>query len=130
MNYYHSIHFTLTEAQALLPEVVALVTRMRDLKEQLDRKGYDLRMHQHFGGIGANGLKAFPDQLEEIIRLLQQLAAKGVIIKDLDKGLIDFPCLRSSGEEVYLCYLMGEPEIRFWHRIQDGFTGRQGLETL
>jgi hypothetical protein len=130
MGYYHSIHFTPAEAQAMLPEVVALVARMRELKDQLDRKGYDLRMHQHFGGIGANGLKAFPDQLEEIIRLFQELAAKGVVIKDLDKGLIDFPCLRGSGEEVYLCYMMGEPEIRFWHRINDGFPGRQGLESL
>jgi len=130
MSYYHSIHFTLPEAQAMLSEVVAAVSRVRELKRQLDNKGYDIRMHRHFGGVGANGLKAFPDQLEEFIRIYQELASKGVIIKDIDKGLIDFPCLRTTGEEVYLCYMLGEPEIRYWHRIEDGFSGRQGIETL
>ena len=130
MPYYHSIHFTLSEAESMLPEVIKLISRMRDLKRQLDAKGYDIRMHRHFGGVGANGLKAFPDQMEELIRLYQELNTKGVLLKDIDQGLIDFPSIRKNGEEVYLCYMLGEPAIQYWHRIQDGFSGRENLDTL
>ena len=130
MSYYHSIHFTLDEAQQLLPGVIETITRIRDLKRQLDAKGYDIRMHRHFGGVGANGLKAFPDQMEELIRLFQEINTKGVLLKDIDRGLIDFPSIRRDGEEVYLCYMLGEPRIDFWHRIDDGFGGRQPIDTL
>lgn len=130
MGYIHSIHFSLAEAQAMLPEIVQRLERMRALKEQLDDKGYDLRMHRHFGGFGANGLKAFPDQMEELIRIYQEVTSKGVLLKDIDKGLIDFPSIRASGEEVYLCFMLGEERIGYWHRTDDGFAGRESLDTL
>jgi hypothetical protein len=130
MSYYHSIHFTLAEAQGVLPKVAETISRMRELKRQLDAKGYDIRMHRHFGGVGANGLKAFPDQMEELIRLFQEINTKGVVLKDIDRGLIDFPSIRGDGEEVYLCYMLGEPQIQFWHRISEGFAGRREIETL
>lgn len=130
MPYYHAIHFTLSEAESMLPDVIKTISRMRDLKRQLDAKGYDIRMHRHFGGVGANGLKAFPDQMEELIRLYQELNTKGIQLKDIERGLIDFPCIRSNGEEVYLCYMLGEPAIQFWHRIEEGFPGRQPLDSL
>ncbi len=130
MPYYHAIHFTLSEAESMLPDVIKTISRMRDLKRQLDAKGYDIRMHRHFGGVGANGLKAFPDQMEELIRLYQELNTKGIQLKDIERGLIDFPCIRKNGEEVYLCYMLGEPAIQFWHRIEEGFPGRQPLGSL
>lgn len=130
MSYYHPIHFSLAEAQTLLQEIVPSLTRMQELKQQLDAKGYDLRMHRYFDGLGANGLKAFPDQMEELIRLYKELSTRGVLLKDIDKGLIDFPTIRNNGEEVYLCYMLGEPEIRYWHHIDDGFSGRRDLDTL
>lgn len=130
MPYYHAIHFTLSEAESMLPDVIKTISRMRDLKRQLDAKGYDIRMHRHFGGVGANGLKAFPDQMEELIRLYQELNTKGIQLKDIERGLIDFPCIRNNGEEVYLCYMLGEPAIQFWHRIEEGFPGRQPLDSL
>jgi hypothetical protein len=80
--------------------------------------------------MGPNGLRAFPDQHEELVRLNQKLTTKGILVKDLDTGLIDFPCIRENREEVYLCYRLGEEEIEYWHRIEDGFPGRQSIETL
>src|SRR5438477_541685 len=103
---------------------------MKDLKHQLDTKGYDIRTHSYFGGMGPNGLKAFPDQMEELVRLNQKLVTKGIILKDVDSGLIDFPCIRSNSEEAYLCYRLGEPAIQFWHRLDDGLPGRQRIDTL
>ncbi len=130
MGYYHALHFTLSEAQAMLPEIIVRLERMRDLKAQLDSKGYDIRMHKYLGGFGANGLKAFPDQMEELIRLYQEVTGKGILLKDIDKGLIDFPTIRANGDEVYLCYMLGESEIGYWHDISDGFPGRQPIDTL
>ncbi len=51
----------------------------------------------------------------------------GITVKDLDMGLIDFPCLR-DGREVYLCWKLGEPGIDWWHEIDAGYAGRQPLE--
>ncbi len=130
MNYHHTIHFTLAEALALLPSVVARIGRMRELKQQLDEKGYDIRMHRHFGGVGANGLKAFPDQMEELIRMFQEFNTTGVVLKDIERGLIDFPAIRENGEEVYLCHMFGESTIQYWHRIQEGFPGRKDIASL
>jgi hypothetical protein len=130
MTYRHPIHFSLGEAQRLLPEVITILQQMKELKLQLDAKGYDIQSHRYFGGMGPNGLKAFPDQMEELVRLNQKLTTRGVILKDIDSGLIDFPSIRSNSEEVYLCYRLGESSIQFWHRLDDGFPGRQRIETL
>jgi hypothetical protein len=80
--------------------------------------------------MGPNGDGRFPDELETMIELLKGLDQQGIIVKGLDEGLIDFPCIRSNGEEVYLCWKLGEDDIRYWHRIPDGFAGRKGIEEL
>jgi len=58
---------------------------------------------------------------------LADLTAAGIQVKDVERGLVDFPHWR-DGEEVFLCWQLGEPELRFWHRIDDGFAGRRALE--
>ena len=57
---------------------------------------------------------------------LHELQANGVVLRDLDRGLVDFPALR-EGEEIYLCWEEGEDEIGFWHDTESGFGGRQPL---
>ena len=54
------------------------------------------------------------------------MADRGILLKDPDRGLVDFPVLR-EGREVYLCWLLGETTIEFWHDIDAGFAGRQPL---
>jgi hypothetical protein len=56
-----------------------------------------------------------------------QLERLGVIVKDADRGLVDFPALRESGEEVLLCWQVGEDEIAYWHGLEEGFAGRKPL---
>jgi hypothetical protein len=58
---------------------------------------------------------------------LEEIDAIGVQVKDLDTGLLDFPCLL-EGETVLLCWKRGEERIEFWHRIEDGFAGRQPID--
>lgn len=100
------------------------------LKQLLDDRGFDAYRHEYFGGTGPNGQRQFPQELEELVEIVKNLRDKGILVKGLDEGLIDFPHLRSNGEEVYLCWMAGEPDIRSWHRIADGFAGRQPLDQL
>jgi hypothetical protein len=58
---------------------------------------------------------------------LQEIDAIGVQVKDLDSGLLDFPCLL-EGETVLLCWKRGEARIDFWHKVEDGFRGRQPID--
>lgn len=65
--------------------------------------------------------------LQDTKDALAEMEAIGVQVKDLDKGLLDFPCL-IDGRTVLLCWKLGEKEIGFWHSIEDGFAGRKPLD--
>jgi hypothetical protein len=123
-------HYTLAQAQQSLIDIKPLLEELVGLKKLMDEKGYDVFKHQYFGGMGPNGMKAFPSQLERLVEIVKQFGEQEIEIKDLNKGLIDFPHVRTNGEEVYLCYLLGEPEIISWHTITGGFLGRHALDEL
>jgi hypothetical protein len=127
---HHEKHFSLNEANELLEKVKPLIEEMVELKGKLDDMGYDVFKHQYFGGLGPNGTGEFPQEMERLVEIVKDISAKGIIIKGLDEGLIDFPHVRSTGEEVYLCWKTGEDTISFWHRIPDGFAGRKNIEEL
>ncbi len=127
---HYSKHFTLQEAQAELPTIIPTIEEIVRLKADLERKGYDVHRHQYFGGLGPNGQKVFPQEMERLVLKVRELNERGIEIKDLDKGLIDFPHLRANGEEVYLCYMLGEKTILAWHPLQGGFPARQPISEL
>jgi hypothetical protein len=58
---------------------------------------------------------------------VEKLEEAGVVVKDLDIGLVDFPTLY-RGEEVYLCWRMDEPDIDYWHGVHEGFAGRKEID--
>jgi hypothetical protein len=64
--------------------------------------------------------------LVELSRAVAELQAVDVVVRDVDRGLVDFPSIR-DGEEVYLCWLIEEQEVAFWHEPEAGFAGRQPL---
>ena len=129
-DYLHDKHFTLPEAHGLLKEIVPLIEEIVDLKRKLDDRGYDIYRHQYFGGSGPNGERVFPPELEHLVKAAKALENKGVILKSIEDGLIDFPFIRSNKEEVYLCWKTGEKGIGFWHAVEDGFAGRRPLQDL
>lgn len=126
----HRRHFTLEEARRELTSVHALASKLIELKRQLDAKGWDVYRHQYFGGMGPNGDGSFPPEMETLVEIVRGLEARGILVKGLDQGLIDFPHIRSNGEEVYLCWKVGENDIGYWHRIEDGYAGRRRIEEL
>ncbi len=126
----HTRHFSLEEANELLESMKPQIEEMLRLKRHLDSLGYDVYHHQYFGGSGPNGTGSFPAEMDKLIEIIKQLSAEGIQIKGIDEGLIDFPHVRSNGEEVYLCWKTGEDDIKYWHRIPDGFAGRRSIEEL
>lgn len=114
----------------MVPSVAHLVVELVDLKRVLDASGYDIYRHSFFGGMGPNGEKRYPPQLVRLVEIVKELDERGILVKGLDEGLIDFPCIRQNGEEVYLCWRLGEETIDFWHRIPDGFRGRKPIDEL
>ena len=125
---YHKKHFSIEEANSLLPLIDEKLNKIIFLKKSLDEQNYDIYKHSYFGGITQNGSGIYPKEFTELITNLNELTAMGIQIKSLDNGLIDFPHIRENGEEVYLCYIYGEESIKFWHSIKDGFAGRKPIE--
>jgi hypothetical protein len=129
-QYLHDKHFTVEQAQRMLTGISSLVQEIVSLKQKLDARGFDIYRHQYFGGSGPNGDRFFPPEVEKLVKIAQNLHRKGIIIKSMEDGLIDFPHIRSNNQEVYLCWKFGEDDIRFWHRIEDGFAGRKPIDEL
>lgn len=128
-------HFTPEEANAALAEVrplvEGLVAQRREHVQALARQEeLERKIKGNGGGMPPAELAAAAadvDAIERrIARLVDEISERGAQVKDLDEGLIDFPALR-RGETVFLCWRLGEDEIRYWHRVEDGFAGRRLL---
>lgn len=129
-NYQHKKHFTLEEARNALTAVHALASKMMELKQTLTAKGWDVYRHRYFGGMGPNGSGAFPPEMEHLVEIVKSFDERGIVVKGLDEGLIDFPHIRANSEEVYLCWKVGENDIGYWHTLESGYAGRRPIEEL
>jgi hypothetical protein len=129
--------FTLDEAQGLLPILESLLKRAIESKQAAeDLQGEMAALVRRIftsGGMFIDPAAAQKRKLalEALVQrakdAIQEIDAIGVQVKDLDTGLLDFPCLL-EGETVLLCWKRGEPRIDFWHRVEDGFAGRQPID--
>ena len=132
-----SKRFTLSEAGRLLPKVGKWVGQAVTLKSEYERAEQtfqDLLQHLTLmGGVvvdrdRARADKARRDQCAQRLKsTLERIQETGCLVKDLDTGLVDFPTV-FRGEEVYLCWKIGEPEIGFWHGVNEGFAGRKPID--
>ena len=129
-NYLHPKHFSLTQARKKLKVILPLVEELSSLKRKLNEKGFDAYRHTYFGGSGPNGERVYPKELERLVEIVKMFSDDGIQVKGLDQGLIDFPHLRKNGDEVYLCFQLGEEDILYWHSIDDGFAGRRSVDEL
>ncbi|MDX2267032.1 MAG: DUF2203 domain-containing protein [Bryobacter sp.] len=130
-------HFTLDEANGLLPSVVDHFTTARKARSEREHAEAGLQNYRRrlilSGGVipNANRMGAFEDQAklahQRLSRALNALEDIGLEVRDLDQGLVDFPT-RYRGETVYLCYKVGEKEIAYWHAEQEGYQGRRLID--
>jgi hypothetical protein len=128
--------FTPAEANSALDEVrpvaerlVALRERMRELEQA--QASLVTAIGGNGAGYAATDLREAQDELRGLAAAatacLERLDELGVTIKDPDLGLLDFPALR-DGEEVELCWHVGEEAVGFWHRIGEGYAGRKPID--
>ena len=127
-------YFTREEAEALLPQISVVLREIQvkyesvlQTQEELDA----LRMQAAGNGYHLqdrimNLQRELSQQAQTLRKLLDELTGFGCVLKDPERGLIDFLSLR-SGREVYLCWYLGEERINFWHDLEAGFAGRQPL---
>ena len=130
MTFVHKKHFSIAQAQAAIATIGPLTDEIVQLKRALDAKGYDISRHEYFGGRGPNGDRVYPPEVERLVSIIHMLEDQGILLKGIDDGLVDFPALRSNGEEVYLCYKSGEEKIRYWHSLRGEYVGRRPLDEL
>jgi hypothetical protein len=129
--------FTLDEAQSLLPVLESLLKRAvegRQAAEQIEAALSELSRRIYLSGGMRVDVGAVAKQRAEIEVHLQrvresvaEIDAIGVQVKDIEAGLLDFPC-RMDDEVVLLCWRMGESAIEHWHTVDSGFQGRQPLD--
>jgi len=132
-----SRRFTLEQAESLLPDIeksireaVSSKSAFEDAESALQAITQRVMM---LGGVLVDRRvvqdnKTRRDQSAEILKsAIETIQELGCVIKDLDVGLVDFPTL-FRGEEVYLCWKLGESAIRFWHGTNEGFAGRKPID--
>ena len=132
-SYQHERHFSLGEATAALAKVKPLVEELAALKQVLDAEGFSFTPPAEPSAAVKAQTNGHQPPLEAFVRLQQVLYTvmeRGILVRDLGQGLLDFPHIRATGEEVYLCWRLGEEELAFWHPVGGGFAGREPLATL
>ena len=129
--------FTLEEAQAVLPVVEALLKRAMEARRSVMEIEHDLQqLSQRISLSGGMRVDVpavkrqrtahdlFAEQVQELVTEIDSI---GVEVKDLDSGLLDFPC-KLEDRVVLLCWKQGEDRITHWHTMEDGFRGRKPID--
>jgi hypothetical protein len=123
----HTRLYTVAQANAALDFVTERLVRLRAARDQLTdeeaREALGEATPGNGGGAPGRVVSAGFLELQSTIGELQEME---IVLRDLDRGLVDFPALR-DGREVYLCWEEGEPEVGWWHDREAGYGGRQPL---
>ncbi len=121
-------HYSREEARALLPELKQWLKELAELRRELashDKRLAGLMAHRQ--DLGGDLVNAWIRIVARMKTVLLEFARREVQIKDLDRGLIDFPAF-VEGKEVFLCWEEGEADIEFWHELDTGYAGRKPLD--
>lgn len=124
----HRRHFTREEANAILPRLEEMLLQLRNSKDELT----DAEVHEALSdaapsnGGGEVGRRVGVAFLE-VRRLLGVIEESGIVLRDIDRGLVDFPAVIDD-REVYLCWELGEDEVGYWHDLDSGYRGREPLD--
>ncbi len=127
MKHRFNKHYTRDEARALLPQIRKWLERLHQLRHLLDRH------EKRLGGLMKQGLDAggpaVNDQvrtLADVQEILAEFQRRQIIVKNLERGLVDFPAI-IGGKEVFLCWEQDEDDVEFWHDLESGYGGRERL---
>jgi hypothetical protein len=126
-----SQYFTLDEANATLVTIRPLMDEVQAIRQKIMSTQPEAwtAIEKSVGNGGSRSLSQIVQDFEKLDALVHQILDTGVLIKDVNIGLLDFPALR-NGREVYLCWQHGEEDIAYWHEVDAGFAGRQPIHTF
>ena len=117
--------FTVEEADELIPALQPSLERIREARQVVLEGGRAVQDSAAANGGGERG-KAYWEALRSLRRDVEGILGHGVILRDPETGLIDFPA-RKEGRDIFLCWRLGEERVMFWHSPDTGFGGRQPL---
>lgn len=121
----HDRLFTLAEANRLIPRLNSHLSSVKQAKAALGRTKEDIKRaseQAQYGGGSTLG-PLYIASLQQVSSNVQAIHDMGVLVKDLDMGLCDFPYLR-DGRVVFLCWKFGEQEVKWWHETTSGYKDR------
>jgi hypothetical protein len=127
--------FTPDEANAALEELRPIAEQMVERRRALvaaQRRQAELvaRIAGNGGDLTPGEVRTAADEVvkaaDALVECIRQIDEAGVQVKDLDEGLLDFPAKRDD-TDILLCWKVGEPEVAFWHGVDEGFAGRKPL---
>lgn len=127
--------FTIEEAEEMLPFVSKLVKKAQKLRDKIvwlletNNVVLEVTSEEGFHYFMTDQIKVnkeFHNLYHKFYSAVEELNEIGVIVKDIDEGLIDFPFV-TNGKEAFLCWRLGEEKIRYWHDVESGFEGRQPI---
>lgn len=111
----------------MLPQVRAWLQRLNQLRHDLERSDKRLTSLMHPGNdLGGDLVNQWIRTLAEMQTLLAEFQQREIMIKDLERGLVDFPAI-IDGQEVFLCWEQDEEDVEFWHDLDAGYGGRERL---
>jgi hypothetical protein len=120
-------HYTRDEARALLPKIRQWLEQLNRLRQDLER--IDKRLSGLTGqgnDLGGETVNSWIRALADMQGILAEFQRRRIFIKDLSRGLVDFPAI-IGGREAFLCWEQEEDDIEFWHDLDTGFGGRERL---
>ena len=129
-------HFTPEEANDELREIRPLAEelvahRREQQRLQAERVELAAKIAGNGGGIDSQEIADLEEaerrERVEVARCVNAIHGRGAIVKDVDEGLVDFPAVR-DGQEILLCWRLGEEQVAHWHGLEEGFAGRKQLD--
>ena len=127
MGHRFDKHYTREEAQALLPQLRQWLKRLNELRREVERSDKRLSSLMHPGNdLGGDLVNKWIRTLAEMQEVVGEFQRRDILIKDVERGLIDFPAI-IGGKEVFLCWEQDEDAVEFWHDLDTGYSGRERL---
>jgi hypothetical protein len=124
----HERHFTVEQANAILDRLKPLLGELREARDVLtDTDAHAVLAEAAPTNGGGEPGRKVGEAFLEVRRMLLTIQEAGIVVRDIERGLIDFPAIR-DGEEVYLCWELGEDDVAWWHDLDAGYGGRQPLD--
>jgi hypothetical protein len=122
-----TIHYTRDEARALLPIVRGWLDELDRLGKQLKQRDAKLAQLLAEGNdLGGPSVNQWVKTVADIQSVMREFENRQIQIKDLERGLVDFPAF-VGGQEVFLCWEKDEDDIEFWHDLDSGYAGRERI---